>query len=172
MKTAVVTGASSGLGREYVRRIASCEREIEEIWVIARRKERLEEVRSNVREINQELHVCVLPMDLTQEKELDRLEEKMYREKPEIRILINAAGFGKVGNYAEIGRKESGAMIDLNCRAAVEVTQICLPYMGKGSRILQICLQPTFVIIHVHSPAPHPNFLKTLRPEKPQTITR
>lgn len=144
MKTAVVTGASSGLGREYVRRIASCEREIEEIWVIARRKERLEEVRSNVREINQELHVCVLPMDLTQEKELDRLEEKMYREKPEIRILINEAGFGKVGNYAEIGRKESGAMIDLNCRAAVEVTQICLPYMGKGSRILQICSTAAF----------------------------
>lgn len=144
MKTAVVTGASSGLGWEYARQIAMSEKDIEEIWAVARRKERLEELRGSIGFINQKIRVCVLALDLTREDDLDRLEEKIRKENPDIRLLINAAGFGKAGNYIEIGRKESAEMIDLNCRAAVEMTQMCLPYMNEGSRILQICSTAAF----------------------------
>ena len=79
----------------------------------------------------------------------------METEKPDIRMLVNAAGFGKSGNAEDIRRKEAGCqsrMIDLNCRALTEMTFVCLPYMSAGSRILNIasaaafCPQPGFAV--------------------------
>ena len=83
-------------------------------------------------------------VDLTRPEALDRLEALLQQARPEVRILVNAAGFGKAGSYGDVGRRESAAMIDLNCRAAVAVTQICLPHMGAGGRILQICSTSAF----------------------------
>lgn len=144
MRTAVVTGASSGLGREYVRQIVFGEKSIDSIWMIARREERLRELQKEISGMNPKVKTYILPLDLTDEDDLDKLENKIETEKPDIRILINAAGFGKAGSYKEINRKECREMINLNCRAAVEMTQICLPYMKKGGRILQICSTSAF----------------------------
>ena len=144
LNIAVVTGASSGLGQEYVRQLARDEAELEEIWVGARRRERLDALREQVGGLRPQLQVRILALDLTREGDLDQLEAALKQQAPEIRVLINAAGFGKAGSYAEVGRRESAAMIDLNCRAAVEVTQICLPYLTKGGRILQICSTSAF----------------------------
>lgn len=144
MKIAVVTGASSGLGQEYVRQLVTNPGELQEIWVIARRKERLEELVQQAKQRKPELQFRILTLDLTREEDLDRLEALLAAERPDLRILISAAGFGKAGNYRDVGRRDSAAMIDLNCRAAVEVTQICLDWMGPGSRILQICSTSAF----------------------------
>lgn len=144
MKIAVVTGASSGLGQEYVRQLARDEGELEEIWAVARRRERLEALRQQIGQLKPDLRVRIMPLDLTQEADLEQLEAELKQQSPEIRVLINAAGFGKAGSYAEVGRQDSAAMIDLNCRAAVEVTQICLPYVPRGGRILQICSTSAF----------------------------
>ena len=134
MKIAVITGASSGLGKEYVKELGRTETGIEEIWAIARRKDRLQELSAL-----SGIPVRALSCDLVEKSSIDELSKLMSEEKPEIRILINAAGFGKIGSSVDIGLEETDRMIDLNCRATVDMTYICIPYMSAGSRIMQIC---------------------------------
>ena len=121
MKIAVVTGASSGLGKEFVLQIAEKEKNLDEIWVIARRRERLEALQQDCA-----VPLHILAMDLTEEDAADRLEQELKAEKPEIGILVNGAGFGKIGSWQDVARRESSAMIRLNCQAAVEVTLVCM----------------------------------------------
>lgn len=134
MYIAVVTGASSGLGREFVRQISETET-LDEIWVIARREKLLQELATQVTRVR----VRPVPLDLTSEESMASYQKLLSAEKPDVRILVNAAGFGKMGNYAEISRHDCDGMIDLNCRAAVDMTMLTLPYMHHGSRILEIC---------------------------------
>ena len=138
MKTAIVTGASSGLGREFVRRLDRTEH-LDEIWVVARRRERLDELERQVTTKLREL-----PLDLTDKASFSKLDELLGRERPDVRLLVNAAGFGKIGSYRDISRADCDDMIDLNCRAAVDMTQTVLPYMKRGSRILEICSTSAF----------------------------
>ena len=125
MQIAIVTGASSGLGREFVRQIAA-KRNLDAIWVIARREERLLEMAKT-------LPVPLVPfaMDLTRGESFLALQAHLAEEKPDLRILVNAAGFGKMGNYAEISPQDSNDMIALNCRALMRMTTLALPYMRK-----------------------------------------
>ena len=108
--------------------------DLDEIWVIARRRERLEELRREC-----PVPLCILAMDLTSEDAAGRLEQELKKREPEIAIMVNAAGFGKIGSFREITRQESSAMIRLNCQAVVEVTMVCIPYMKRKARILEIC---------------------------------
>ena len=133
MKTAIVTGASSGLGRQFVQLLDGTE-QLDEIWVIARRKDRLVTLESGVK-----TKLRILPFDLTEKDSFRELDKIFEEEKPDVRVLINAAGFGKIGSYRDISRADCESMIDLNCRAAVAMTQTALPYMKKGARILEIC---------------------------------
>ena len=59
-------------------------------------------------------------------------------------VLVNAAGFGKFGTCADLTLQETCDMIDLNCRAAAALTAAVLPYMGRGSRVLEICSSAAF----------------------------
>ena len=138
MQIAIVTGASSGLGREFVKQIGKKET-LDEIWVIARRKERLTE-------IAEESSVPVIPisLDLTNQESFSVIKALFEEKQPDIRILVNAAGFGKMGNYAEISENDSGNMIELNCRALVNMTFLALPYMKRGARILEIASAASF----------------------------
>lgn len=139
MKIAIVTGASSGLGREFVRQIAQRMPELREIWVIARREDRLLELREEC-----PATVRPLAMDLAEEDSIRALEELLRRERPVVAVLVNAAGFGKIGDCRTVTRQDCDAMIDLNCRAAVDVTMACLPYMQWKGRILEICSTAAF----------------------------
>ena len=134
-KIAIITGASSGLGQEFVRQIdADPEESFDEIWVIARRRERLEALQEGVR-----VPIRAIPLDLTLPASIDQISSLLAEENPFVGLLINAAGFGKIGSYQDISRNDIDRMIDLNCRAAVDMTQAVLPFMGSGSRILEIC---------------------------------
>ena len=134
MNIAIVTGASSGLGREYIREINRKETGIEEIWAIARRRDRLEEVKAE-----SDIPVRICPYDLTDRQSISSLEEELKEAAPRVSLLINAAGLGKIGNYEVVSRDDADRMIDLNCRAAVDMTYLCLPYMSRGSCIMEIC---------------------------------
>ena len=139
MKIAVVTGASSGLGREFVRQLARQEKQLEEIWVIARRQPQLEALRRE-----SPVPLRVLAMDLAADGAAGRLEAALAAARPEVSVLVCAAGFGRMGDYRQVSRQDSAAIIRLNCTAAVEVTMACLPYMKAGGRVLEICSTAAF----------------------------
>ena len=138
MKIAIVTGASSGLGSEFVRQIRKQEK-LDEIWVVARRKDRLTALEKEL-----QTHLRIITGDLTKAETLHEIEAMLWKEKPDVRILINAAGYGKIGSWRDIKRVDVDGMIDLNCKAAVAMTQISLPFMKRGARILQICSTAAF----------------------------
>ncbi|WP_461810908.1 SDR family NAD(P)-dependent oxidoreductase [Faecalimonas sp.] len=147
MKIAIITGASSGFGREFVRQIDSLYKELDEIWVIARRVERLHELESRIM-----TKIRVFGGDLLGEKIYSELSDALAEHKPNIRMLVNAAGFGKTGTVEEIDEKTQLEMIDTNCKSLTKMTLICLSYLEKGSRIVNIasaasfCPQPSFAV--------------------------
>ena len=169
-KIAVVTGASSGMGREFVMQIGQAYASLDEIWVIARRREGLEEVLGEF--YSEKMHcfqeerpheqsldpagkcprLRLMPLDLTREADMETLKEELRKNRPCVRILVNGAGVGHYGLSEELTVEEQLQMIDLNCRALTQVTLVCLPYLTKGSRILQLssgsgfCPQPRFAV--------------------------
>ncbi len=145
MKIAVVTGASSGIGKEFARQIPRLYRNLDEIWVAARRTEYLEELKEEI-----SIPVRIFDGDLQRDYILERLEKELDRRKARIRMLVNAAGYGKAGVFAEIDSGEQLGMITLNCQSLTKVLQICLPYLSNGSRIINIASAAAF--------APQPGF--------------
>lgn len=142
MKIAVVTGASSGFGMEFVKQLNHCYRSLDEIWVIARREERLCCLKDKLH-----LPVRVLEGDLLEDSFFQKFEQLLEAEHPDVRMLVNSAGFGKSGTVEQILREDKNLqlrMISLNCIALTRMTLICLPYLSKGSRILQIASAAAF----------------------------
>ncbi|MCD7806518.1 MAG: SDR family NAD(P)-dependent oxidoreductase [Lachnospiraceae bacterium] len=142
-KIAIVTGASSGLGREFILQLLkkNC---LDEIWLIARRKDRLNELCRSFMFSNSSCMPRPLELDLTCQQSFESIRVLLEKENPSVQYLINAAGFGKIGSWKDISLQDCTGMIDLNCKAAVAMTQLVLPYMGKGSCILEICSTAAF----------------------------
>ena len=132
MNIAIVTGASSGMGREFVLQLPQYV-SVDEIWVIARRTAALESLKEEV-----SVPVRPIALDLCDSASFDAVAALLETEKPNIRLLVNAAGFGKFGAYHKVSVTDEKRMIDLNCTALVLMTRLCLPYMEKGSHILQL----------------------------------
>ena len=84
MKIAVVTGASSGIGREFARQISKKYGKLDEIWLIARRKERMTELEQELR-----LNVRIFAMDLTKKDDMDQFAAYIEESKPDIKLLVN-----------------------------------------------------------------------------------
>jgi short-subunit dehydrogenase len=138
MKIAVITGASSGLGGEISSIIAD-KKDIDEIWLVARRRDRLELLASKL-----SVKSRIITADLTERSCIDDYASLLASEKPDVKYLVNAAGAGKIGDYSEISSEDNDMMIDLNCRAAVDMTVATLPYMNKGSHIMEVCSTAAF----------------------------
>ncbi len=132
MKIAVITGASSGMGREFVRQIEADE-SFDEIWVIARRLERLESLAAVLG-----TKTRCLALDLSKQECLDEYAALLASEKPQVAVLVNGSGFGKFGAFCDLSLDEQLNMIDLNDKALVAMTYLTIPFMQKGSRIYQI----------------------------------
>ena len=132
MNIAIVTGASSGMGREFVLQLSNYV-QVDEIWVIARREAAL-------RSLQEEVTVSVRPvvLDLGNSESFRTVSQLLETEKPNVKLLVNAAGFGKFGSFDRISPEEECGMIDLNCKALVMMTRLVLPYMHSGSHILQL----------------------------------
>ena len=139
MNIAIITGASSGLGREFALQICqNYASEIDEIWLLARRKESLLALAQEISATG----ICVgaaMPMDITDDEQMKDFQDKLDIEAPTVKYLVNAAGLAKIGGPFTLQPEELTHMIDLNCKAAVHMTAICMPHFDKGSRILQIC---------------------------------
>ena len=132
MNIAIVTGASSGMGREFVLQLSQYVK-VDEIWAIARRGDALESLK---KEVN--VPVRPISLDLCEKSSFDTMAKLLEEEKPDVKLLVNAAGFGKFGAYHKVSLEDESRMIDLNCKAVVLLTRLVLPYMEKGSHILQL----------------------------------
>ncbi len=136
----IVTGASSGIGQEFVLQLDTAFSNIDEIWMIARRTERMEEVAKVC-----EHQIKMITMDLTDEYAMDDFEALLEKEEVLVRMLINAAGFGLIGAFDDLPLEEQLDMMLLNCEALTKMTYVCLPYMPPKSRIIQMSSAAAFL---------------------------
>ena len=134
MKTAIITGASVGLGREFVRRLEEHFPDVEQVWLISRGRAALEETASLLKRANAK----VLPMDLSDPASFDTLATALKEAQPEVALLINNAGCGQLGNVGETDLQSQTRMTELNVRAFTAVTHLTVPYMARGSRIINV----------------------------------
>ena len=132
MNIAIVTGASSGMGREFALQLQNYV-SVDEIWVVARREEALQALDGQCG-----AKVRAISLDLCKEESYNIFSELLEKEQPNVKLLVNAAGFGKFGDYHDIPLEDDLRMIDLNCKALVAMTRVTLPYMKAGSHILQL----------------------------------
>lgn len=144
-RVAIVTGASSGLGLEFARQIDRLQ-QVDEIWLVARKADALHEVAA-------QLDTPAVPVvaDLTSKADIAAIKQRLADFDPDVRYLVNAAGFGKFGDWQTISDEAVDSMIDLNCRGLVDMTHATLPYMNRGSHIVQVASAAAFV------PLPHMN---------------
>ena len=129
MKIAVITGASSGMGREFVYALDRDE-EFDELWVIARREQRLLELKEKCR-----ARIRPIVLDLQTRESFALYRQLLEQERPEIAVLVNAAGFGLFGAFMDMDMDRQLDIIDLNSRALTAMCYMSVPYMAKGSRI-------------------------------------
>ena len=132
MKIAVVTGASSGMGREFVYATDKAF-SLDEIWVIARRKERLEELQANCK-----TKIRPIALDLLDPQSYTTYQAMLEEAQPEIKVLINNAGFGLFGEFIKLDLKKQLDSIDLNAKALTAFCHLSIPYMPEDSHLINL----------------------------------
>ena len=130
---AIITGASSGIGKEFFLELISREPTLEEVWVIARSEDKL----LALQELSP-IPLRVLALDLSKAESIAVLEKTLESETPDIRYLICASGFGRFCAVDDDNREVLENMVDLNCRSIVSVTKATAPYLSKGSVVLLV----------------------------------
>ena len=137
MKIAIVTGATGGLGREFV--FEALKENIDEIWAVARNEDRLNDLKTEFGD-----KIRTIRCDVANAEELSDLFKLIESEKPDIRLLINNAGIGKMGESIGFADKDVVNEIDINCKAVCLLCHHAVPFMSKGSRILNISSASSF----------------------------
>ena len=171
MSIAILTGASAGLGQSFFRSLIARHPDLTGIWLIARRRERLEAMAEG-----SPIPVTVIPADLTDPDAYDALGEKLQADGIKVKILINNAGLGELDNVIDSDWRTQGRMVDLNCRALTAVTTVVLPFMERGGYVLNVCSIASFcpntrMTVYSSTKAYVMSFTKGLREElKPHGI--
>ena len=100
----------------------------------------MNDIEKKLEALKAEAPVPVRPvvLDLLEKESFDKIRILLETEQPDIRLLVNAAGFGKFGAYHKTSIEEDCRMIDLNCKALLVMTRLCIPYMQPGSHILEL----------------------------------
>ena len=147
MSTAVITGASSGIGRAIALKLRDIAG-IRKFWLIARNEERLREPE---RELGEGCECKIISADLAAEEGIELYRTALTEEKPEISFLVNAAGLGTFGAFDTLSEKTVRTMIDVNITATVLITHMSVPYIKRGGRIIELGSGSCF------TPLPHFN---------------
>ena len=140
MNIAIITGASSGMGMEFARQIDSQLCRTDEIWLLARRREPMDELARSM-----QIRTRTVVIDITDEKELKHFAEVLAIGAPKITMLVNCAGTGRHGLFSGQSDEVISTMLQLNIMALTRLTKICLPYMRKGSKIVQFASGAAFM---------------------------
>ena len=139
MDIAVITGASSGLGLEYVRAVYDMYPRLEQIWVIARRGERLEAVKTELGE-----KIVPVSFDITDSDAVENYVKQLKNQNANVKLLINNAGFGRLGNFDSLSTADNAGMVRLNCEALTVMSSATLPFMNEGGEIVNTCSIASF----------------------------
>jgi len=139
MRTAIITGASTGVGLEFAKQIRDVFPEITEYWVIARRLDRLQAISIPG------VVIKPLPLDLTDPQSVVSLQAELAIANPTVSLLVGNAGCGYLGNFDESPLDEQLRIVDLNIRALTAVTRVVLPYMENGGHIINMSSIASFV---------------------------
>ena len=150
-KTAIVTGASSGLGKEFVKLLIK-DNNFDEIYVLSRNEEKLNNLRS---EYGEKIKPYII--DLSDIEKIKKFGEFIEQQNVEIKLLINNAGYAKFCSYDEISLDESINMINLNISGVVGMGLVCIPFMEEGSHIINIASQAAF------QPLPYQNIYSSTK---------
>lgn len=213
-KIIVITGASSGLGVCFARQLAkesadyrfSGKEELasDEIWLIARRKDRLEQTMDQLKQDSEEYNLThgktteifypktrIFSMDISGQAGADAVRDlfdEENRRKPigfnskddppgiKILVLVNNAGFGTYGEFANTDVKRQMEMVDLDCTSLTGITGYALPYIYENSRIINTASLAAYAplgnfAVYAASKAYVLNFTAALRAElKPKGI--
>lgn len=161
MNIAIITGASSGIGREFALQLVRILKKTDEIWLLARRKDALEEVaellstevkkhesehdhksRQNLKRMPK---IQAIPIDIADEKQLAGFAEALMIKNARISVLVNCAGIGTYGSFEKLSREEVAETVRVNVFGLTQLTKFCLPYMRKGSKIIQAASGSAFL---------------------------
>jgi len=134
-RVAIVTGATGGIGSEFIRQIASDEN-IDEIWAVGRNAEKLDELASK--------YTKVVPLEADLSKGIAEISDKLKSSKPDVKLLINNAGTGYMGYFDKMGTDKVESLCMLNCTVPAMLVSECLPYMKEGSGILNVASSSSF----------------------------
>lgn len=129
-KTALITGASSGLGAEFARQLAE---KGMNLVLVARRVDKLEEVKKEVQS-KHSVEVELIAQDLAERDCAEAIKRNLDQKQIEIDLLVNNAGFGSHGLFQELDADWETKMVDVNVRAPVALTSVFLPEMLKRNR--------------------------------------
>lgn len=134
---ALITGASSGIGRDIARVLATYNYDL---ILVARRKEKLEELKKELK-----VNVTIINLDLSMEENIYFLYEQVKNKK--IDVLVNNAGFGLFGDFLETDLDTELKMIDVNIKAYHILTKLFLKDMTKNNQgyILNVCSSAGFM---------------------------
>jgi len=135
---AIITGANSGFGKEFVKLIVQ-DNNIDEIYALARNEEKLQNLVSEFGD-----KIKPYSIDLSDFENIKNFKFFLKQQNPNIKMLINNAGFAKFCSFDDITIEESLNMINLNVNGVVSMSLLCIPYMEKGSHIINVASQASF----------------------------
>ena len=138
-RIAIVTGASSGIGKEFFLSLKTKAPDLDEIWVVARNEEKLQSLASST-----DTPLRIFPLDLSKSSATEALKNALEEETPQVQYLICASGFGRFNAVEDDDLSVLENMIDLNCRSVMALTKIASPYMAKGGAMILIASVAAF----------------------------
>lgn len=145
MKIAIVTGATSGVGLSFLKAWQEKNEHFDEVWLVARHEAALQALANKL-----PWRSRCFPIDLSDAQQRTMLFQALHEARPQVRYLVNAAGYGKFGRVEEIASVEQLGMVHLNCTALLDLCHRTLPFLARGSVVYNIASVAAFM--------PQPNF--------------
>ncbi len=131
MKIAVISGASSGIGAEFVKELDKMN--FDELWLIAKNDGLLDKIAQILN-----TKARLIPVDLSNESAFDEIKALYEKEQPQIEYLVCSAGVGFNGAFENITQKQIDLTVSINCNALTLMNSISLPYLSMGAKIINI----------------------------------
>lgn len=133
---AIVTGATGDIGEEFIKSLLS---ETDQVWAVGRSENKLTSLKEKYGD-----KIVPVRVDLSDRDDIFSFCRKIESGKPEIKYLVNNAGVAKMKPVSDFTLEEISDMLDINDKAATLICRACIPYMVKGSYILNVASASAF----------------------------